>query len=312
MIFAVTALTASGPALRGQEPEKDDPSFGNCVVDVAIFSLHPDKGISTYRSLGAGSASPRGECGFGGERFSVSIKGRLKSQRFLATVEIKPSAGETRIQHKETEYDLSDLRARTLDIARDDDGRVYRVNLVPRMQEIAEPSQFRVKDLRLENWSFPGSPVVLNDQDYIGELSMSSGALAWCDIPGVAKVEFSLLQLKDSQPWGRLRDGVIEITHKNGTSLKITNVKNGVHQQSLAGGPYQVWIRWKEPTQSVEEYRKSIKEQIALIGERAKKGDLSLPPGTLQRLEKLRESNRIMLMSNGLRAVKPDEIVSPE
>jgi len=312
MILAAAALTASGSPLWGEVPEKEDTSIGHCIVDVAIFSLHPDKGISTYRSLGAGIASAGGECGFGGGRFSVSIKSRLKSHQFLATVEVKPNAGETRIQPQELEYNLSDLRPRTLDIARDDDGRVYRLNLVPRMHEVAKVGPFRVKDLRLEDWSFPSSPVVLDDQDYIGQLSMSSGALAWCDIPGVAKVEFSLLHLKDAEPLGRLHDGIVEIRHKSGTSLRITNVKNGIHRQSLDGGPYQVWVRWKEPTQSVEQYRQSIKERIAAIGENAKNGDMAIPPGTLQRLEKLRESNRIMQTSNGLRGVKSEEIIGPE
>jgi hypothetical protein len=312
MFLAVAALWASDAPLRGEEPEGEDAPYRYYFVDAALFSFQPGQELSSYRSLGRGGAGGNSECGYGAGRFTVSVKCNSKAHRFLAKVEVKPGAGETRIQAQEHEYDLSDLRLRTLDIARDDDGRIYRLNLAPRIDETPKPSPFRVKDLRLENWSFPASPVVLNDQDYIGQLSMSSGALAWCDIPGVAKIEFSLLHLKDAQPWGQLKDGIIEITHKDGTSLRITNVLNGVHRQVLDGGPYQVWVRWMEPTQTVGQYRQSVKKMIAEISERAKSGDLSLPPGTLRRLERQRESDRIQQTSNGLRGVRPDEIVGPE
>src|SRR5438876_9699866 len=123
---------------------------------------------------------------------------RLKAQRFMANVAVKPTKEDTQTKPHEIDYDLSDLAAQSLEIARDDDGRIYRLSLIPSIREKPMPKQFQVTELRLEYWSFPSSPVIVNDQDYIGRLGMGSGPLAWCDIPSLARVEFSLLHLKDA------------------------------------------------------------------------------------------------------------------
>src|SRR5262249_28613285 len=151
---------------------------------------------------------------------------------------------------------------RSLEVARDADGRVYKVNLMPHLTVAPEPRQFKVTDLRLDAWGFPSSPVLVNDHDYIGRLGMSYGNLATCDIAGLAKIEFSLLKLKDSQPWGVLNDGVITITHEDGTTVAISDVKNGSDHNMLQGGPYQVWVRWNKPTYTIDEYRELMKKQI--------------------------------------------------
>jgi hypothetical protein len=141
---------------------------------------------------------------------------------------------------------------------------------------------------------------------------MFQGPLAWCDIPGLARIEFSLLHLKNSRPLGVLQNGVIDIENDGGTTLHITNVKNGVYQDVLSGGPYRVWVRWSKPTQTVEEYRKFLKQQIVTLKERAKSGDLSLPPGRLERLEKQSESDHVGLLSCGVGQVKPSDLAEPE
>ena len=55
----------------------------------------------------------------------------------------------------------------------------------------------------------------------------------------------------------------------------------------LASGPYRVWVRWNKPTKSVEEFRNAIKTQIATLKELNKAAISSLPPGSLERLEKM-------------------------
>jgi hypothetical protein len=311
---AAALLTLSVP-LFGQEPKSEDAFSRNYFTDVKVFSLVPDHELATYRSYPSGGVGPSGTVMLGvGDKqrqFNVSIIGKLKAHRFLANVTVKPTVEDTHTRAQEIEYDLSDLNPRSLEIARDEDGRVYRLSLVPSIVEHPKPWQFEANDLHFEYWSFPSSPVIVNDQDYIGRLAMSSGPLAWCDIPGLAKIEFSLLHLKDASALGSLENGVINIAHENGTTLRISDVKNGVNAEVLTGGPYRVWVRWNKPTQSVEEYRKSLKQHIASLKERVKNGDLSLPAGSLQRLEKMSESGRIGLTENGVRQVEQDELVKP-
>ncbi len=314
-LLTLIALLTFSSTLYGEEPKDDDDAFRQYWADATLYSLQPGLEMATYRSTGGGGVGPGGTLTTGvadkKRRFEVSVAGKLKAHRFVATVYVTPAKEDTHTPAQSIEYDLSDITPRSLEIARDEDGRVYRLNLTPRIIVRPRPKQFKVSDLQLESWSFPESPVLLNDQDYIGQLGMSSGTLAWCDIPGLAKIEFSLLHLKNAAPIGSLKDGVINIAHENGTTLTISNVKNGIDQELLNGGPYRVWVRWNKSTESVEEYHKSLKAQIAMLKERVKNGE-SLRRGSLERLEKMSESDRIGLMSNGLRQVKPDDLADPD
>lgn len=313
-LVALVALVSSSLTVFGQNPKSEDTSNRQYWVDVALFSLKPGEELATYSGGATGGTTPNGTYGTGianqSRQFDLSVTGMLKAQRFVAVVEVTPDKKDAHTQAQEIEYDLTDMKPRSVEIARDDDGRVYRLNLTPRIKIYPKPKQFSVRDLQLEGWSFlPTSPVILNDQDHIGELSMGAGLpLASCDIPGVAKIEFSLLHLKDSLPLGTLNDGVINIAHKSGTTIRILNVKNGVNEEVLAGGPYQVWVRWNKPTQSIEEYRKTMKDVIAGLKERVKNGE-SLPAGSLERLEKQSESDRIHIMEFAGRQIEPDDLV---
>ena len=312
MLAAVASLTST---LRGDEPRHDETYSLQYWADARVFSLVPGQEFATYRSFSGGGVGPNGTLTMGvgdkQRKFDVSIQAKLKSHRFLATVTIEPGKEDTVTKASEVSYDLSDLSARSLEIARGDDGRVYRLSLLPQIIEKPKPKQFKAGELLLDYWSFPSSPVILNDEDYVGRLAMSSGPIAWCEIPGVAKVEFSLLHLKNAKASGTLENGVINIVHEDGTTLRISDVKNGVNRDVLSGGPYRVWVRWTKPTLSVEEYRAVQKQQIVSLKERVKNGDLTLSAGTLERLEKRSESGRIGLSSNGIRPVEDGELVTP-
>jgi hypothetical protein len=315
-LLALAATGLLGSAACGQERKSEGTMFQQYWADVKVYSLRPGEESATYRSFGGGGVGANGTTtlGIGDQRrhFDVRIAGKSKAQRFLATVSVKPAKEDTQTKAQEINYDLSDLAPRALEIARDDDGRVYRLSVIPSILEKPKPMQFKAADLNLEYWSFPSSPIILNDHEYIGLFSMGRAPLAWCDIPGVAKVEFSLLPLKDALPLGTLEKGVINIVHESGTTLRISDVKNGKNQDVLSGGPYRVWVRWKKPSQSIEEYRESLKRQIVSLKERIKSGDLSLPPGTLERLEKMSESGRIGLIGNGIGPVEPDDLAQPD
>lgn len=313
-LVAFAAMAALSSTLSGQQPKNEDAFSGQYWADARVFSVRPGEELATYHWNPSGGVGPNGTLGLGvsdqQRRFKVSIVAKVKAQRFLAKVTVKPDEEDTHTQPQEIEYDLSDLNPRTLEIARDDDGRVYRFSLVPRIIENPEPKQFKASDLQLEYWRFPSSPVILNDQDYIGRLAMSRNPIAWCDIPGLAKVEFSLLHLKDATASGTLEDGVINIAH-DGTTLRISDVKNGRNSDVLSGGPYRVWVRWTKPTQSVEEHHESLKKQIASLKERINSGDLSLPSKALEHLEAMSQSGRIGLIGYGMRGVKESDLVQP-
>lgn len=314
-ILAVALWIVSGSRLLGQDPLAVDGQLLEYWAYAKVFSLLPNQELATYRAYSAGGLGPSATLGLGvvdeDRQFDVSIVAKLKARRFIAHVTVKPGREGSPAEGQEVEWDLSDLNPRSLELARNTDGRVYRLSLVPSIVEHPKPKQFNASDLRHEYWSFASSPVILNDQDYVGRLGMSSGPIAWCDIPGVAKIDFSLLHLKDAMAIGTLRDGVINITHDNGTTLRISDVKNGNSKEALAGGPYRVWVRWKKPTQSVEEHRESLRQHIASLKERAEIGDVTLPAGALERLQKMSESGRVGLTESGVRGVEEGDLVGP-
>ena len=313
IIVAATLLTPSS-VLIGDEPNPD-LIYRQYYVNAELFSLKPGDEMATYRGYSSGGGGPNATIGIGavdhGRWFEVEITAKLKPKHFSAVVKITPEKEDTRTRPQEKEYDLTDLQPKSLELARDDDGRVYRLNLLPRIQESPQPKQFKVRDLNLEAWNFPSSPVVVNDQDYIGELAGGTNPIGLFDVPGFAKIEFSLLHLKDASPIGTLKDGVINITHPSGTTVRISNVMNGANREVLAGGPYQVWVRWDKPRQSLEEFHKTFKAMIAEMKDQAKKGETQWPPGHLERLEKISETGRAQIMEFEIRAAHPGDLAKP-
>jgi hypothetical protein len=285
-------------------------------LEIAIFSFLPDGGIESYRSYGQGGATGNSTLGHpvtdNGRTFEVSVETGLKAHRFHAIVTVTPREVDQKTKPLTREFDLSVMEPQSLDLARDEDGRIYRINLMPRVQQEAPPRQFNARHLHMEAWSFPSSPIILDDQVYLGTLSMSYGSFAHFEVPGLARIEFSLLHLKDAKPWGVLDDGTLRITHEDGTTFRITNVKNGVHSQELPGGPYQVWVRWKEPSQTLEEYQEIMKSQLADLKSRVENGDVLISADQVRRLEQSIDSGRVHQMASGLRPVRVDELAWPD
>ena len=153
MLLSVTAI--------GQEPKADDAFFRQYWLDAKVFSFRPGAESSTFRSFsGGGVESGTLTLGISDKQrhFDVRIMAKLKAQRFMANVAVKPTKEDTQTKPHEIDYDLSDLAAQSLEIARDDDGRIYRLSLIPSIREKPMPKQFQVTELRLEYWSFPSSP----------------------------------------------------------------------------------------------------------------------------------------------------------
>src|SRR5690606_14329150 len=95
----------------------------------------------------------------------------------------------------------------------DNSGRIYQLNLAPRVRVIDNtPRRLDVDKLYLHNWRFPDSPILVNDALYVGRLASAQSPVAFVDISGVARVEFSLYPLAGAKPWGVLKQGVITLT----------------------------------------------------------------------------------------------------
>lgn len=313
-VIAGAMLISSITVSYGQPSATEETTFKQYWADVTVFSFNPKLGIDSLRGgFGAGGIGPGGTFGTsvsrGTQRFDVTVAGRQKAERFLAKLTVKSIIGDkvVEIPDLNRELDLTDLQPHVIELARDDDGRVYRVNVYPKVREKSPVKTFHAEDLELDRWSFRNSAVILNDQDYVGTLEMSGGPLAWVDIPGFALVEFSLVPLKESQPEGVLKDGTININHGT-TRVEISGVRNGLNQDTLSGSPYRVFVRWKAPSQSIEQYRESLKRQVEILKQQIESGDSNLPKETLSRLEMMANSGRVLLMSNGVRRVRKDEL----
>jgi len=312
LLLAGIVLISAYPALASETQKSRNVL--DYSLHVVLLSFRPGAGLEACRSYGRGTAGGNATVGHwvndGNRSFGVTVECKMKSHRFWATVRIEPGESDTLTEAKVHELDLSEFRPQMIDMARDDDGRVYRLNLIPSVEVVAEaPKRFLARDQQLEHWSFPNCPIVFNDERYLGRISCSHGELAWLDIPGTALVEFSLLPFVGSEPWGVLLDGTIAISHPDGASVEINGVTNGVHQENLKGGPYQVWVRWKPPTHSLKEHQELVKTQVETLRKQIEAGDISLPAATVERLERTADSDGICLMSNGVRELQADERV---
>ena len=309
---------------RGQTPPASGTTNAAALrsinIEIAAYSLQPGEGLATYKNHGSGSAGPRGTFGAtiqqqGGQRYNATITVRQQDRQFLADFSVKDVTGgkqEKELLDLSESLNLTDLQPRMIEIAKDPDGRVYRINLVPRLVEHPLPKKFRTADLGFEGWTFSNSAVILNDQDYVGSIQMSTdgNSVSWVEIPGLALVEFSLTEMTDSKPEGTLQNGTIYIAHES-TGLQIRSVLNGKTPQML-NGPYQVFVRWKNSGQSLEDARTMLKAQISMLKERIEKGDTSFPKEVLPQFEKMAESDRPFLMGSGTRQLQQKEIATSQ
>lgn len=278
-LLVAFAVIAAGVHSHGEEGvvrsywvEAEGYSLG---ADLALESYKPGSRVGGMVGSGLGIGT-LGE----DEPVSVSLRPLLKSGRLLVelTREPKSDGNESTEQH-----DLTNLQPKTLEVTKDKDGRTYRLTLRPSISvRDLRPKPFAEATERLYNLHFSGSRVVLNDKDYIGRMAASSADFFSIDISGFALVEFSLRRLKDAKPWGTLNGGVLTISNPDeNVFFEIGNVTNGDHEQALDGGPYQVWVRWKPPTTTIEQMRSELES----LRQRVEAGEFSGQPGMAARLD---------------------------
>ncbi|MFC1762756.1 hypothetical protein ACFL6U_11850 [Planctomycetota bacterium] len=301
-------------------------------MNCTYLSIDPNRPMETYKRHGSGMLGAGATLG-GSWRdevrsFRTTIHSGIKEGRFWISVEVEPHQTDTVTKQQTLHLDLSDLRARSVELARNVDGRVYFINVVPSINVINNKAKrLRESTLRLMQWDLGGSPVVFNSTTYIGNLGCSGGPIAWVEYPSVGRVEFSLVPFKGAEAAGILMDGQvnlllkgaevegtqkgrqIKLLHKDAT-LDIYGVRNGIPAMQLPGGPYMVWVKRTPSTDdqppmeipaTLEEFMQQVKAQFAEMGQTPPDDD-QLRAG----YEKLKDM-KLLPLSNGVRGISRKE-----
>ena len=146
---AIAAIAMLATVVRGQDKAEDSVSR-QFWADAKVLSFRPGEELATYRGQPSGGVGPDGTLtlGVGMEQrqFEVQMVAKLKAQRFLINVTVTPAEEDKQTKAQTIDYDLTDLHQRSLEIARDDDGRIYRLSLVPSIMERPKPRQFKTED----------------------------------------------------------------------------------------------------------------------------------------------------------------------
>lgn len=285
-------------------------------VEGGAFSFHPDAVWDTYESHGRGRAGGHAVLGLGYHdefrQFSVRTHIRQKDKRLLVEVSVIPKGSDTTTQPDAFELELTDLKARNLKLAENDDGRVYMLNLTPSIR-IVDTTPKRVDESAFDygRWAFPGSIVVVNDELYVGKMGMTGGPLAFLDISGIGKFEFALKPFHDARLLGTLKDGNVRIESEDGTRVDIYNVKNGVHEMQLPGGPYEVWVRRSPPSEAEEFTVPSQEEWIQQVKTDYAEADRPSPSDEelRQRYEQFSSKRHHIALRCGVGPIRPADRV---
>ncbi|WP_218933511.1 hypothetical protein [Rubripirellula lacrimiformis] len=227
--------------------------------------------------------------------------------RIAAEVSISPSKANKTLQASELVVDMSNMRTSYLLVSKDEDNRSYVLSIEPEVIEEKPPKAFTIEDLLPFDWDFPQSPVVLNDEIYVGRIGMSGGSLVGIAIAGIADLKFSLRQLKDAEPTGVLQHGTLTIKTKNDV-IVISGVRNGANKLTLQG-PYKVWVRSTGENVSNDEYKRLMNSQLDAIQKRKAEGDASITDEAIERIKSFVNEGRPMLIGSSARDVRDSDLV---
>jgi len=279
----------------------------NYSVRAELVSYLPGEGIESFQDHGSGMSVGGGILGLGLSvndlSFVVESRLRPKDGKLFVVVDLDSQKAKQDLGFQTRTLDLSDLKPTSVRVA-ESDQRLYQLNLFPGVQTVDRtPRNFDVGKLKLHNWRFPNSPVLVDDAIYVGRLGFAQSPIAFIDISDVARVEFSLHKLSDSEPWGVLDQGVITLENpETDTQIQISNVKNGDLAVELPDGPYRVWVRWSSPTHTAEEHW----EQLVKTRERIERGEI--PNASTTYIDKqLARAPGPWIFTSGIRGLLPDD-----
>ncbi|MCA9050774.1 MAG: hypothetical protein KDA89_18675, partial [Planctomycetaceae bacterium] len=278
-------------------------------LQASIRSWNPADPIHSHKQHSRGMCSPGGTIGIGvgGKNgFSVEVRCLPGDRSMAAVIKLEPSESNRTLDASTTEVDLSDLHSDYISVAEDDDGRKYFLIIEPEILETRLPTQFKAEALAIYDWDFPSSPVIVDDEVYVGRVGMSGGPVVGIDIAGIAGIEFSLLPLKDGTPTGTLQGGTLTIGTDDHVVM-ISGVRNGAAKQTL-DGPHKVWVRNTAGSNSAEEMKTLLREQLQLIEKRKADGDASITDDVIARVRGFIESGRPMLLGSHARSVRQGDL----
>lgn len=305
LLFVLSFLTSGVNA--------QDTIWKYYTTDINLFSFLPNEPLDSYQWCGSGNTGSGGSVGLDCydeiHKFSVTVHAQEKDKKFLVDIVIKPHATDHLTKAKSFGIDISNLEPRSFELAKNDDGRVYMLTLTPKISIIdKKPVRANEAAFHLDRWVFNPSMVILNDENYVGKIGAIGGPLAFIKMAELGNIEFSLIPFRDAELLGMLKDGQINILLENGTTIDIYNVKNGVYETELPGGPYELWVRWQPATESVtykvpdeQEWIRQIKSQFAEKG-------ITLPSDKeLQNQYELFKNKQHYILASGVGPIKPND-----
>ena len=307
-LFVCAALLITPLTTTAVETPTKDPIYYP-QLRIEIRSWKPDDVVHSYRKHSSGKCSNGGTVGIGigGKNgFSADVRCVPDRDRIAAEISFRPSASNTAMKQSKSEVDISDMRPKFIEVSKDDDGRVYLLVVEPEMIEVQPPKDFTVEDLSVFDWEFPQSPVVLNDETYVGRVGMGGGSLVGITIAGVSDLEFSLRKIKDAKPIGVLQSGTLTIKTDD-DQIVISGILNGANKQILQG-PFKVWVRSTEVSVSGPQYNEQMAAQLETIRKRKEEGDTSITDEILSRFQGFVEEGRPLLLGSSARDVRENDL----
>ena len=276
-------------------------------LDIDIFSVNPNQPLDSYRFHGSGSAGTGGAVGLAYPGKRVNITSTNKKGRFIVNVGIVPSEQNSDTEADSFEVDFTDMKARSFELAKNENGSVCVLNLTPGIKIIDNrPKRADDTSFKFSRWILSNSMVIFNDSMYVGKIGCSGGPLAYVSYPGLAKVEFALEPFREAKRLGTLKNGRIQIRSEDGQLLDIYGVKNGVHEIQLPGGPYEVWVRWQNLPGEAKFEIPTKEEWIRMV--KAKFAEMGNTPPTDEELNKGYERikhEKHLPLSGGVGPIKP-------
>ncbi|QDT06993.1 hypothetical protein K227x_54170 [Rubripirellula lacrimiformis] len=308
LMMALSIMT--GHSASADDTPSKDGNIRYAELRVELRSWIRGEERKTLRMHSSSTCSNGGSVGtgVGGESgFNVTVRCIPDLDRIAAEVSISPSKANKTLQASELVVDMSNMRTSYLLVSKDEDNRSYVLSIEPEVIEEKPPKAFTIEDLLPFDWDFPQSPVVLNDEIYVGRIGMSGGSLVGIAIAGIADLKFSLRQLKDAEPTGVLQHGTLTIKTKNDV-IVISGVRNGANKLTLQG-PYKVWVRSTGENVSNDEYKRLMNSQLDAIQKRKAEGDASITDEAIERIKSFVNEGRPMLIGSSARDVRDSDLV---
>ena len=251
-----TSLASDAKTIAGPSGAED------AELGVELMKVDPGGASS---SLGSGTVGRAGSLGFvyRSEEQPMRVRATMQARedKTILSVRVEGPAGLL----FEDEHDLSDWRAVSFDLPADGDDSIL-LNAVPRhLPGSPGPIELTdgVRDV-LGHWSFHESPIVLDDEHYVGRIiQLGGGRSVWVEIPGEVRLALDLFPSEGNSPIGTLRGGKLDVEGPDGRSIQVFQVSLGDPAVPLGDRAVQVYGRWEAPHRNREEAAQRHAEGLA-------------------------------------------------